>query len=329
MKTKQELLEALKCHLKGSLITGSIRLPEGIELESEDGCLKITMQASGIKSNMQNDDAAFEAWAIAIKSLLPTYAKTVTVCWRGGDVTSADTKVQRAHYTRFLYRAIRFEQSYDWAKYACLDAKADSDLKAVKEELTAKKWVANFPNSEAMPTDNDDEAGCERKINEILRSLPTIKANDHQLPVGLFFEKVQGQSEFERTPGGKSQLDLWSISDKKEFCAYELKLDKNRKVGIISELMFYVNAFQDIADGIIRYPEDAVNCKFRSFDKVYDAFSGRIENKVEKIVGVFLTNKLHPLIDADRDALLAIMNDNHRGISYKQMKYDDEKVYEA
>jgi hypothetical protein len=92
--------------------------------------------------------------------------------------------------------------------------------------------------------------------------------------------------------------------------------------------MFYVNVFQDFADGILHYPEDAKASKYRSFDKIYQAFADPTKKYITKIVGVFLSNKLHTLIDFRRDVLFAILDNNSRGISYKQMKYDDTKIYE-
>jgi hypothetical protein len=326
---KDELLKELKERIEGNPSKRYIRFPEMMDFNSEDGILTITMSAKGLIQNMQYNEAAFEGWAISIKAHLPQRAEKIQVCWRGSDVANNASNAQIAHYTRFLYRLLQFKQSYEWVSYVCFDVKAECDINKVRNELTSKKWIANFPINEASPTEKG-EAGWERKIDKIL-SL-SHKANDHQLPVGLFYEKVkkdkEGHRQYERTPRGHSQLDLWSINNKKELYVYELKLDNNHNIGIISELMFYVNVFQDFADGILHYPEDAKASKYRSFDKIYQAFADPTKKYITKIVGVFLSNKLHTLIDFRRDVLFAILDNNSRGISYKQMKYDDTKIYE-
>lgn len=317
---KENILKAIQKETDND----KINFPRDIEFASNEGALTVTMSAKGLIDNMQEDDAAFEGWAIAIKANLPEQAKKVCICWHGNDVAAKTPIKDKAHYNRFLYRVIHFTRSYDWACYKCLDEKATNDINQIINELDNKKWVANFPKSTAKKT-TKGEAGLEYVLNEVLNLNPDIKANNHQLPVGLFYEKIKTNKhsgdDYERTPRGKSQIDLWSINNANEFYVYELKLDANYKVGIISELMFYLNVFKDISEGIISYPKNAIKYKHRSFDKIYEAFASPKEKHITKIAGVFLANKLHPLLVAKSADLLKVLSANNRGITYKHMEY--------
>ena len=303
---KNEIFDNLKSLHK------SLKEPGYIDFVSKDGILTITMTEKGLLANMQNNESAFEGWAIAIKSLLPNVAKKVVISWAANTISENNT-----HYTRFLYRVIKFIDSYNWATTEFKDERAANDYNRIKKEL--ERWVTNFPSKAAEENATHEEARLERQLNQILPGY-----HDHQLPVGLFFEEVSSKSEHERTPRSGSQIDLWSIQED-IFTVYELKKDDNRKVGIVSELMFYVNVIKDLVEGKINFGKGAEFVTERNYNKVFENIH---ENRIEKVVGVFLTNDLHPILNLNKKALFDILNNNTRGIFYKQLGFIITKLLE-
>jgi hypothetical protein len=82
-------------------------------------------------------------------------------------------------------------------------------------------------------------------------------------------------------------------------------------VGIISELLFYVNVMNDIKEGIIGYDEPQK-------DKEKELYK-RINSLAVK--GIFLTNELHPLLHK-QDAILNLLNNSNKKLSFEFVKYD-------
>lgn len=86
---------------------------------------------------------------------------------------------------------------------------------------------------------------------------------------------------------------------------------------IISELMFYVNAVDDIMNHNIKYPNDAEGVRFRDFDRFYQAHKNQT---IKAINGVFLTNNLHSLISQE---VINLMNTaSNRRITYSYQRRD-------
>lgn len=301
---KTEIFEQLR---KTTLIKSLKKLPDYLDVSSENGTLYITLNEKGLLGNMQTDASAFEGWAFAIKSICPELAGKVVIQWKS-------PKEGNLHYNRFLYRAVKFEDSYEWVEVSPLDEMAREDFNRIKNELG--EWVINYPTSNAKDEAQKVEAQLERAIlNHLSNDLRLTSGN--QLPVGLFFKKRKATKENARTPSNLSQIDLWSLTDD-TFTVYELKKDDNNKVGIISELMFYVNVIKDINEGIIKYPDKANSGeRFRSFGNV---LSNLPSNPKLKIAGVFLANNLHPLLTFS-NKLMGLLNDNSRSIHYKQVRF--------
>ncbi len=308
---KEEILKRLKVEARNNYL----RFPEGLDMESENGTLTITMTQKGLQDNMQTDHSAFEGWAIAIKAIAPKLAEKVCIRWHGMGLGTGTTY---NHYRRFLYRIARFEQSYEWVEYMPLDKQAVSDLKSVISELS--QWVVNYPDSQPKTEASKGEARLERQLKNCLGK--TNEHSDHQLPVGLFYSEKN--SNFERTPRQGSQIDLWTITGD-TIAIYELKDYNNRKVGIISELMFYVNVMVDLVEDTLHFSDGAEKSKFRSFDVVYNAINS---NSIHNIEGVFLTNDLHALLQSRHSEVLDLLNNNARGIKYKQMGFKIANLFE-
>lgn len=300
---KTEILKQLR---KTTLIN-SLKLPTRLGLSSENGTLYITLTEKGLLGNMQTDASAFEGWAFAIKSICPELARKVVIQWESPEKGNL-------HYNRFLYRAVKFEDSYDWVEIRPMDERSREDFGRIKHELG--EWVINYPTSDAQDKAQKGEAQLERAILKHL-SNDLRMTSGNQLPVGLFFKEKRATKENARTPHNGSQIDLWSLKDD-TFTVYELKKDENRMVGIISELMFYVNVIKDISEGIIKYPVEANSGKrYRSFENVLSNLPSNPKLKVE---GVFLANYLHPLLTFSNE-LMGLLNHNGRSIHYKQVRF--------
>lgn len=308
---KEEILKLLKNETRNTYL----RFPEGLEVESDNGILTITMTQNGLQDNMQTDHSAFEGWAIAIKANAPKLAEKVIIKWYGIGLGTGTTY---NHYRRFLYRVFRFEQSYEWASCMPLDKQAENDLKNVTSELS--QWVVNYPDSQSKVEASKGEACLERQLKDYLSKIH--EQSDHQLPVGLFYSVKNSNNE--RTPRQGSQIDLWTITGE-TITIYELKDDNNRKVGIISELMFYVNVMLDVIERTFNFSDGAEKSKFRSFDALYDAINS---NSIHNIEGVFLTNDLHTLLQSCSSEVFKLLNNNTRGIKYRQMGFKIAEIYE-
>lgn len=306
--SKDEILEKLR---KATKIK-NLKLPEKVEVKSEADNLIIKLSKEGLVGNMQADASAFEGWAIAIKAICPEIANQVEIQWVSPEGCS---KIEKRHYNRFLYRVIRFHDNFpDWVKIRPLSDAAQEEMRSIAKELENREWVLNYPNCEASEHAEKEEAQLERLL---LKVLPGTY-NNQQLPMGLFYKEKKGKTDNERTPRSGSQIDLWSI-DNNVFTVYELKKSDNKKIGIISELMFYVNIVTDLKDKKIEFSAEASSCVYRSFDSVWTAFN---TNSITKVVGVFLANKLHPAIEAVNTRLLSILNSNSRGIEFVCMGYE-------
>ena len=265
---RDEILKQLKEKVSNA------KLPEGIGFEIKDGNLYLDMNQKGLISNMQENCAAFEGWAILLKYWLSEYIDNV--CVRFSCINEANhTNAEKMHYQRFLYRLSKFVATYKWAKY-------ESDYSI--DDYSTSGFVLNTPDSESKEEASGEEAQLERKL---LRDTPgNLCITDHQLPVGVFRNEVSGQTQVMNS----GYIDLWGI-DGNVLNIYELKKEDNYQVGIITELFFYVNIMNDLMKHRINY-EDKQHKDERSFEKIFTAYKN---HSITKINGVFLTHTLHPL----------------------------------
>lgn len=293
----------------------SCKLPSGVKFELEGMTLYIGLEKKGLISNMQVDSSAFEGWALVLMANYPELIKDIVIEWTPLDLSSLKSG-ERGHYYRFLYRAYKFQENFP--KLVKINPEIPNDY---VDEMS-DDWVLNYPNAESKESDKElkQEAYLERKV-----LLPLMQERfavaDHQLPAGLFYKKKSSKPEFERTPRRLSQADLWSL-DNDILTIYELKIDSNKPVGIISEILFYTNVMKDLTDHIINYSEEFFRKRkyYRHSKELADAIS---ENKVKKVVGVLLANNLHPLITKE---VISMMSANASGIEYKDITVDDFRI---
>lgn len=286
-----------------SLVRGVRKLPDNIDFELNNGKLAIMMTDKGLTSNMQDDCAAFEGWAIMLKFWLKEKIDSIVIVFNPLDIQDLKP-AESQHYQRFLYRLNKFITTYKWAHY-----KSDYPI----DEYSTRGFVLNTPGSISdVPEAAHKEAQNERKIVEIKPDYLCI--TDHQLPVGVFEGKVDGTKQIMNS----GAIDLWGI-DKDVLNIYELKIEKNKRVGIITELFFYVNIMNDLMKHRIHYVEKDYE-DIRSFKVLYEAYKNKSINKIN---GIFLTPSLHPLFFGGYDRtyldqatvlmkLLDFINDSER-----------------
>lgn len=280
--------QEIVCRLRQVTQNASINLPKSIDFEVLDGILRIGVSDKGVCANMQSNESAFEGWALCLKAWLPDLIEKVSICWNPNT-----PKSNQLHYERFKYRVWKFIRTYDWAENGSL-----FNMNYYEENL--KNWVINFPCDEADKEAQGEEAILEREY--IANQKGNYDVIDEQLPVGVFNSVVSKASCV--MPRAKSQIDIWALRGD-TLHIFELKKSNNLMVGIISELMYYVNIMNDIKNLRIRYPQEAKKCEYRNFNALYNSFNS---NKIHFIKGHFLTAKLHPLISS---AVITLINDSH------------------
>lgn len=280
--------QEIVCKLRQISQNTSVNLPKSIDFEVLDGILSINLSDKGVCANMQSNESAFEGWALCLKAWLPDLIEKVLICWN-----PTTQKSDLLHYERFKYRVWKFIRTYDWAENGSL-----FNMDYYGENL--KNWVINFPCDEADKEAQGDEAILERDY--IISQKGNYDVIDQQLPMGVFNSVVSKSSCI--MPRGKSQIDIWALRGD-TLHIFELKKPDNIMVGIMSELMYYVNIMNDIINRRIKYPSNAKECEYRNFDILYNSLNS---NKIHFIKGHFLAAKLHPLISP---AVITLLNDSH------------------
>ncbi len=285
-------------------------LPGHVGFEIEERNLILRYDDIAVTKNMQTDDSSFEGWAFALKARLPHLIDTVTISWK------EPSNSRDLHYQRFLYRIKKFVENYSWAR---IEGGHDSDFSILENS----KLVMNYPKSCSKADAANLEHKVERKLISLLKNEdPTAITVNHQLPMGIFNEKVSKITEI--TPRGGSQIDLWKLSND-AITVYELKVAKNMHVGIISELMFYANVINDLRLGKIKYPSEIENGD-ASILRDSGTLNSYIKEKGNnmKVKGVLLTEGLHTLLRDTHSSnicslspgIQSLLNNNKAGISY-------------
>ncbi|HPT71571.1 MAG TPA: hypothetical protein PLE74_04760 [Candidatus Cloacimonadota bacterium] len=276
-----------------------LALPSNITFTSDgSNAVKMSLPSDAVETNMQEDKASFEGWALVMKRW--GGFEKVVLRWESLPIDTGT--VECGHYRRFLFRVANF--SHDFSSWFSISPDNASDLKSpVIDEK--KNYYLNRPSGNRGK--GGEPAGKESKLeskyvcggwSEYLKELVNAEFLDRQLPVGVFFDpedhskrKVSAENAiFSR---GKSAIDLWGISKSNELLIFELKADGNTKVGIISELYFYGCVMQRIQKGQFKYEKHN--------NSPVDRIAG-----TRKIHAYFLSPELHPLIDKDLVGLLTM-----------------------
>ncbi|MBR4689286.1 MAG: hypothetical protein IKO90_02365 [Bacteroidales bacterium] len=273
-------------------------------VDKEKKILTLTVLKDGLVANMQNNDSAFESWAIILKFYVP-YVNEVVIDWETIDWMAYEDETrkdkEKKHYNRFMYRLTKFDQAFEWVK-----------LKKNIPNIIPNALFCNCPNGEAAEKDEHQDKKSEGYLEcefvEKEKAKGIYDSINHQFPVGLFENKVSRDTHF--TTGQKSAIDIWAIKDN-QFYIFELKKPGNIPLGIISELMFYTNVVDDLLAHRIKFESEndkvkkAIEKNYRGFREFYNSYIG---GKIRKINSILLAYDFHPLITED---LLKFINNSN------------------
>ena len=273
----------------------NVRLPDHIDWDFDEPGKTISMKIKYPCKNMQTDDAAFEGWILCIKSALPGEVSHFALSWEKcprldqdkGDAVAPDA----ASYMRFLLRVEKFVKYF--ADLVAIDAAAMAGELDRLPTRDGRPLTINSPSGEEdrgkLPA-NRTEACMEREIvsrkNDLAAALGVDFTHlDNQFPVGLFSGEPSRTTRV--TPGGKSAIDIWGVDKSGAAHVFELKKGGEKRVGIISELMFYAYVIADIQSGCIKCDEKHNGMA----DAIHKASHGKPNVKAH-----FLVPDLHPFI---------------------------------
>ena len=324
------IIDVLRAKVKSSSgKSRSIKLPKYIFFRiKENSTLLISireMEASidgkiimknPVCENMQEDNAAFEGWAICLKSWLTNIEK-VELTWDIPSEFSLKRGSCEQHYNRFCYRVMRFKEAYkDW--FSISDENKDEIVRFAKRfseirNNTYSKEPEHKPSRNGFG-ETDMEFAMANDFGSIMTLYFNLEFIDRQFPVGL---RKAGKQFF---TGGLSAIDLWGTKDD-TLSVIELKYipnsgSKNIKVGIISELFLYSCVMRDIAKGVILEPSTP-------FVKETEKLFYKNANKYRKVCAYMLANEYHPLVE--NKEVFRILNSNafsdDTSVSFQQCHY--------
>ena len=269
------------------------RLPSGIAFsEKGDTCI-IGMNQAGTTGNMQNNNAAFEAWALVAKAAGYTSVKlSENECIKEMDMT----KSQKLHYYRFLYRVSRFQTGFDdWFTTSSELQKKSTNFE--NKVLSRDDLFINVPEQDAKSDSESPEARMERRLVQDCKSLNSklnldIREYYQQLPVGLFGKSVTNKRAI--FPQRCAAIDIWGI-DGRIFHLIELKVKKNQNLGILSEVFFYACFIHDMyCQRHLERKDSAYSQKYKKQGGFLRGYHDLIEANIRSVVTHILIEQEHP-----------------------------------
>jgi hypothetical protein len=262
-------------------IPNNLRLPRDIEFVISGNNVEMLILKDGVLCNMQDDNAAFEGWALVLKR----WGKfdKVVLSWDRPQFQTDSS--EEAHYQRFLFRMKHF--LVDFKKWFSVSPSCLSLLIDLKiDDIT--DYYLSFPKKDR---DNNALKGTESQLEykfsfgewkDALKSASNADYLNRQLLVGVFYKPVKNKTRI--LPQNKSAIDIWGISKNNELLLFELKIDGYKPLGIITELYFYCCVMRRFQKGQFKYEKNDVP----NIDRIA---------KTINIKAYFLAPELHPLID--------------------------------
>lgn len=316
---KAELINPLKKLIKNKLdVNRGIKLPQHIKFNLSNKCLYLYIQEqidnygqhlNAICDNMQTDNAAFEGWAIVLKTWLSGNIERVVLKWDKPTDMSTD---KQCHYNRFLYRCVRFREFYSWFG---IDSSNEIELSDFNERYT--NLTINYSSKISDKKGNEENAieyefvETENQTNRVqfIKQFD-LKILDHALPVGV---KSCSKSFF---TGRQSAIDIWGIDNNDYLNIFELKIAKNIKIGIISELFFYACVMRDLRTKTIETCNATIDTQKYLYKNI---------TSLKGIKAFMLAGNFHPLVD--NNDILETLNTSYQltGIRYYMAKYHYDK----
>ena len=306
--TEQDILNTIN----DACVVGKVRFPSKINFSICGTKLNIEIKNEAVFNNMQTDSSSFEGWAICLKAWLPDIIKEVELVW---DIPNEkeDESNKWLHYHRFLYRALRFDEFYDWFSVSTTN---QLELENFKKKLVGlqNNCFSRKPllkgNQKNRLSETIIEYYLANDFSKQLRDCLDLDFIDRQFPVGV---KKDGRPFF---TGGRSAIDLWGTKDNK-LTIIELKYNgtesSNIKVGIISELFMYSCIMRDILKGVISTPNRSPN------DNEMQFYENSKKHQYTHIEARMLSDRYHPLLSNSN--VIDVMNYQKPGVEDVKITY--------
>ena len=228
----------------------AVKLPSSgqLRVDGARGAVRICLSDAALASNMQEDGAAAEGWALAL--LTWGQADNIELHW------TPPSNVHEPHYQRFLYRVDKLTHYFPE-----ITISDQSHLRALRLRSESGPFVLNVARGKAARVPSDaTEARIEWELarpgharNVALKAQFGLRLVDRQFPVGVFQGEVRAESAI--LPGGKSAIDLVAHGSDDSFWVFELKRHDNCRVGALSELFFYTMVIADLQLGRLLPPK--------------------------------------------------------------------------
>lgn len=285
----------------------NIDVPKSIKFKESENSLILTMNSSCVNANMQENRAAFEAWALVARA--KGYDKVILEEEKNIDVKSKE------HYNRFLYRAYCFDKLFDW--FILSDNLAKKVQEFYYKYFENKKLIYNVPINKAKEPIHPEAIAEEYFVNNKEITNELLKTNVEnfysQLPVGTFYEKKSNSTRV--FTGGKSAIDFWGIEGN-ILNIVELKVKRNKSLGVLSELFFYVCLMRDFH--IKKLASPCTEEGIRGFNTIRNA-------NLKMIKGYILTENIHPQLEIAFEELgKAFRND--KSIKFEKVVHIPENI---
>ncbi len=256
-----------------------------------------------VEDNMQIVGNAFEGWAI-VAHVCSEKNVILSVNNYSCFPKDKDRYVGHSHFSRFLYRIMKFTEQYKWFD---VDELLKEEVGNFKDFLDRVDLINNIPTKKAEDTERiEDENSVEAKLaeNGELKSILGKELDigegivHRQLPVGLFIGKKSKDTAVFTC--GRSAIDLWNRNGE-TINVVELKY-KNNMIGIITEIFFYANYMLDLVDenGLFMLADNKGN-NSRGYNE--------LEKGLMRVNGIMLADSYHPCVDARS---LKVLNENSK-----------------
>ena len=268
-------------------------LPAKIMFIEEGDTLHMKMRQDNTSANMQENNAAFEAWAFYAKS--EGYERIILS--ESEPEKEIDLIKEQQHYNRFLYRVLRFTEGFDW--FTVSDTLNEKIKNFEQTKLLRTDLCVNAPIVPAKVDTHIPEAHMERLLvcdgnkDFLNRKLGTnIDKFYNQLPVGLFYEKVTSDTAI--FPRSHAALDIWGL-DNSTFHLVELKAKENQNLGVLSEVFFYACFVYDMY--CCRHLERKDSTDSQKYGEKLRGYPELIRANITSVTAHILTAKKHPWLD--------------------------------
>lgn len=272
----------------------NLKLSKLIDYSLNNGELILTINYPC--ENMQNNENAFEGWAVVLKSAFGNRITKVIL-----DVSpNAVIDIKNGHCARFLWRAHNFSMMFNWFEIGNCKNEVNNFVNSMLSNV-----FLNLPSEDRKPVVNSKGerfveylfADRSRPFYHELKNLIGADEIINQVPVGLFQNVISDHTKI--FTGGASAIDLIGYKGQDTLHLIELKIGDNNKLGIISEFLFYAFIIHNLfISKNFKYPNSSFPQSFYNYYQIY------INGHVNKINGYLLCENYHPLLDEDAILLL-------------------------